>query len=103
MDTYLLNITELNEDFMKVAGLGITDAKIVKTLLDKLDVDDPSRTKWRLAYSYKDFYSMPDLSPASFVELIQRMGRDDALLSRYYRCAWSSSSVHFWPKIYVFI
>lgn len=84
MDTYLLNITRLNSPFLETSTE--MNETALEVLLDELDADDPSHKAWELAYSYKDQYDMDDLSPASFVKLIERMQADGKLLARYYRC-----------------
>ena len=83
MDTYMLNITELNAPFLDKESL--SNPTKMNVLLDDLKAYDSAAKAWQLAYSFRNFYGMPHLSPTSFADLIDRLHHDDDLLSRYYR------------------
>lgn len=40
---------------------------------------------WQLEYKTKEFYKMPDLSPASWNDLINRLDQDDALFDQFHK------------------
>lgn len=85
MDTYLLNLTRVNAPFMDIVnGMNETAKKV---LLEELDKNETAHNEWQLAYSFKKQYDLEDFSPRSFAKLIDRMLKDDELLSRFYRLA----------------
>ncbi|OQR79533.1 sphingomyelin phosphodiesterase-like [Tropilaelaps mercedesae] len=83
MDTYLLNITKLNQKFFKAAkGLNRTE---IEKRLKELDLRDGSHNEWKFMYSTRKAYGLPDLSPKSFASLIGQFSKENKLLQFYYR------------------
>lgn len=82
VDVYHLNVSELNLEFSKRVR---NSSRGLEFLIKQLDANDTSHERWQLAYSFKDYYTMEDLTPASFAFLVQRMWVRDSLLEKYYR------------------
>ena len=52
-----------------------------------LDLDEANAkgiAKWKLEYSFKDFYDAKDFSPEEFERILERMQTEDAFFERYF-------------------
>ncbi|KAF8381234.1 asm-2, partial [Pristionchus pacificus] len=72
------------------ASYTVLEAETYTTDLDEANAKD-QEPMWFLEYSARDAYSMPDLSPASWSALIDRLAVDDDLFRTYHRYFFRSS------------
>ncbi|GMS83288.1 hypothetical protein PENTCL1PPCAC_5463, partial [Pristionchus entomophagus] len=72
------------------ASYTVLDAETYTTDLDEANAKD-QEPKWFLEYTTKDAYGLPDLSPASWAALIDRLVADDELFKKYHWYFYRSS------------
>ncbi|GMT05039.1 hypothetical protein PENTCL1PPCAC_27213 [Pristionchus entomophagus] len=68
----------------------VLDAETYTTDLNDANAKD-QEPKWFLEYSTKDAYGLPDLSPASWAALIDRLAVDDDLFTKFHQYYFRSS------------
>ncbi|GMR31698.1 hypothetical protein PMAYCL1PPCAC_01893, partial [Pristionchus mayeri] len=66
------------------------DAETYTTDLDEANAKD-QEPQWFLEYTTKDAYGLPDLSPSSWADLIDRLAVDDDLFTKFHRFFFRSS------------
>ncbi|GMR31695.1 hypothetical protein PMAYCL1PPCAC_01890, partial [Pristionchus mayeri] len=72
------------------ASYTVLDAETYTTDLDEANAKD-QEPKWFLEYSARDAYGMPDLSPASWSTLIDKLITDDDLFRKFHQYYYRSS------------
>ncbi|GMR34411.1 hypothetical protein PMAYCL1PPCAC_04606, partial [Pristionchus mayeri] len=66
------------------ASYTVIDTETYATNLDDANTKD-QEPEWFLEYSAKDTFGLPDLSPSSWINLVERLAVDDDLFKKFHR------------------